>query len=84
MPYFYQDGPMHGWNSAAGYRPSAPIEHVFCDACAQAGAVPFEQGRDGLLTQCRPWKWAPWAIGGDGCDKCGAGHAPGRIRRARV
>ena len=73
MAYFYQDGPMHGHNLPDGrYHPAAPIERILCDQCAESGLVPFTTDRHGLKYQARPWRWAPWLIGGDGCDNCGA------------
>ena len=60
-------------------------DHVVCDTCAEAGAVPFElkpttgwlldpetQAKfpHGIPHQLPPWRWADWPVGKP-CDKCG-------------
>lgn len=74
MPYFKQDGAMHGWNGLNGYVPPAPVTRIICDLCAEL-EVPFElmgTNPDGtkFWVHCRPWKWAPWKMG-QPCDGCG-------------
>jgi hypothetical protein len=42
---------------------------VYCDACAEGGAVPFTVDRHGIPWQEKPWRWAPWPAG-EPCHKC--------------
>jgi hypothetical protein len=42
---------------------------IVCDACAEAGIVPFKVLSDGVPHQERPWCWVPHY--GTDCHDCG-------------
>jgi len=67
MAYF--NGGLHGWNSPNGYVPPEPCTKVYCDKCADGGAVPMDQSKPkGQQHWDTGFRWAP--VYGSKCHQC--------------
>lgn len=72
MPYF--NGGLHGFNTASGYVPPAPVTAIYCDACAETCIpLPPKTGKnDGQRHWDTGFRWCPSYGGNIACTSCGS------------
>ena len=84
MSYFNGSGGFYKWGTSE-LVPLVPITLIYCDACAEAGHVPFEPmghrwgKRRALTRQTGGWRWVHYYGGDATCSACGRAECWWRV-----